>query len=312
VDAFRWEYGSIATGKGPLWGVPSSAQCAHMFFYNKTMFDGAGIPYPDETWDWSTLTETAKAFTKDENGDGVNETWGLNAQSSCYMMWWPSTWQAGGEWFDAEMKTCLADQEASMTGLKHVIDFFQTDKVAPLPGSMQSDPFMTGKVAMTFDGYWAATMTFPEIKEFDWDVAVPPRAPDKQPVIDLEEDAWSVMSGSKNIDAAWEFVKWLTTGEGGEYACQYINAGFPYKPIVNKYTYAKDRAIAPKSLWLYADLIDKGHTSYVAGGWGEFEGAASSELQAGVIGEKAAEDVAHDTVEKVNAILGDSWKKYVG
>jgi len=312
VNAFRWEYGQIATGKGPLWGIPSSAQCAHMFFYNKSLFDAEGIAYPDETWDWNDLIEAGAAMTKDTDGDGAIDQWGVSAYPSAYMMWWPSTWQQGGEWFDAEFKTCLAESEQSLAGLRHVTDLFQTHRIAPLPGSMQTDPFLTGKVAMAYDGFWAATMSYADISEFDWDVAVPPAAPGNAPITDLEEDAWSIMSGSKQVDAAWEFVKWLNTGEGGEYNCQYVNAGFPYRPIADKYTYTRDRTTPPKSLYLYGDLIANGHTSYVAASWGEFSSAADAEMQAAAIGEKTVEEAARDTAAKVNQILSDAWKKYTG
>lgn len=36
-------------------------------WYNKTMFDKAGISYPDETWNWDKLYEAAKKLT---TGDG--------------------------------------------------------------------------------------------------------------------------------------------------------------------------------------------------------------------------------------------------
>ena len=30
-------------------------------YYNKKMFDAAGIPYPDATWDWAKLVEVARS-----------------------------------------------------------------------------------------------------------------------------------------------------------------------------------------------------------------------------------------------------------
>ena len=38
-------------------------------YYNKAMFDAAGIPYPDDTWDWDKLIEVGKQLTV-KDGDG--------------------------------------------------------------------------------------------------------------------------------------------------------------------------------------------------------------------------------------------------
>ena len=312
LNQWRWEYGQIKTGQGPLWSWPFTAQCSHMFFYNETLFDQEAIAYPDETWDWDTLTETAQAMTKDTDGDGVNDQWGVSVPISTYMTWWPLTWQAGGEWFDDEMRTCLADSDESMAVLSHVIGLFQNYKVAPLPGTYQMSPFMTGKVAMAYGGFWDATMTYADIEEFDWDVAVPPRGPGGTTTIDVISNSFGIMNGTAHVDEAWEFAKWLTMDRGAELWCQHVNAGFSHKEIAKKYTYTKDRQDAPQSLWLYDDLIQNGHICYVAGSWGEFNAASTSELEAGVIGEKEAKAVAADTVAKVNEILAADWDKYVG
>ena len=35
-------------------------------WYNKTMFDEAGLAYPDDTWDWAKLKEAAQKLTKSD------------------------------------------------------------------------------------------------------------------------------------------------------------------------------------------------------------------------------------------------------
>ena len=41
--------------------------------YNKEIFDNAGIAYPDDTWTWDTLLETAKKLTDPEKGVVASE-----------------------------------------------------------------------------------------------------------------------------------------------------------------------------------------------------------------------------------------------
>ena len=46
------------------------------------MFDAAGIPYPDDTWDWAKLVEVGKQLTKDADGDGKIDQWGLYTETA--------------------------------------------------------------------------------------------------------------------------------------------------------------------------------------------------------------------------------------
>ncbi|MHB0875807.1 MAG: ABC transporter substrate-binding protein [Anaerolineae bacterium] len=308
MNQWRWQYGSIQTGAGPLWSMPFTAQTSCMFFYNKTMFDSVGVAYPDDTWTWDTLIEKATQFT---GGSGSDATYGITLDVSSYCTWWPRTWQAGGEFFDADMRTCTADGEASMTALTHVVDLFQTHKVAPLPGSYQISPFMTGKVAMASGGMWYIT-TYSDITDFEWDVAPSPKGPAGADTIDVISNGFSVMNGTAYVDQAWEVVKWLTMGEGGEAWCQTLNAGFANIAIAKKYTYTDTRDKTPVSLAQYSDLIGNGHIPYVAASWSEIDSTATTQLEAGIIGEKAADAAAADATANVNEILTAAWTKYAG
>lgn len=50
---------------GKQLGIPKDMDTSALW-YNKTMFDEAEIDYPDETWTWDTLAETAKKLTKED------------------------------------------------------------------------------------------------------------------------------------------------------------------------------------------------------------------------------------------------------
>ena len=46
-------------------------------YYNKKIFDKAGVAYPQDGWTWDDLLKTAQALTKDANGDGQTDVWGI-------------------------------------------------------------------------------------------------------------------------------------------------------------------------------------------------------------------------------------------
>lgn len=53
-----------AMADGKHYGIPFATNCTALF-YNKDMFDAAGIAYPDENTTWDDFHEMAKALTKD-------------------------------------------------------------------------------------------------------------------------------------------------------------------------------------------------------------------------------------------------------
>ncbi|EMG27797.1 ABC transporter substrate-binding protein [Listeria fleischmannii] len=58
-DKIPEQYLKAYTSDGKLYGVPKDFD-TNALFYNKTMFDEAGVSYPDDTWTWKTWQDAAK------------------------------------------------------------------------------------------------------------------------------------------------------------------------------------------------------------------------------------------------------------
>lgn len=69
---------------GQLYGLPNGTQTMVMY-YNKTMFDEAGIAYPQDGWTWDEFLETARALTKE---DGSVYGYGLSSSYFQLTPWW--------------------------------------------------------------------------------------------------------------------------------------------------------------------------------------------------------------------------------
>src|SRR6476646_3569924 len=71
IDRDGYDLGQLAdqavadftTADGGQYGLPRDLNTI-VLYYNKDMFDAAGIPYPDDTWDWAKLRDVAKQLTK--------------------------------------------------------------------------------------------------------------------------------------------------------------------------------------------------------------------------------------------------------
>lgn len=208
-EGLRKEY----TLDGKLFGLPENMSTVALW-YNKKLFDAAGIKYPTDSWTWSDLSSAAEKLTDKSKG-----IYGFPVDGSTQEGYYNTVVQAGGSIInDAGTKSGLDDPK-SIDGLKFLTDL-QAAGVSPSYNQLQETTadslFVSGKLAMMFGGPWHA-LEFQQAKLADVDVApMPHGASDKTCVIN--GTSLSVWSKSKNTDAAVKFVEYATATEEGQKA----------------------------------------------------------------------------------------------
>jgi multiple sugar transport system substrate-binding protein len=140
-------------GDGKLYGLPKDVDTNAVWF-NKAMFDKAGVAYPKADWTWADFRETAKKLT-----DPVAGTWGVAAPLDYQGGYYNSIFQAGGKVISDDGKTSVIDSPEAQAGIKFWTDL-QADKSSPtlqqLSDTEAETMFEQGKVAMYVSGaYWA-------------------------------------------------------------------------------------------------------------------------------------------------------------
>ena len=121
------------------------------------MFDDAGIAYPDDTWDWDKLVEVGKQLTKDTNGDGTPDQWGVYTETTDMENAWSSfVWQAGGDILTADGTKSALDSDQSAQGIQFLQDLIWKEKASPDPAifAETGDAFEQGVAAMEINGSW--------------------------------------------------------------------------------------------------------------------------------------------------------------
>lgn len=135
---------------GSQWAVPKDYDTIALA-YNKELFDKAGIAYPDDTWTWDTLRETAKKLTDPENG-----VYGFAAPNDTQSGYYNFVYQNGG--FIFENGESGFNKPETQEAIKTWMGLMLTDGVSPSLESFtdmsQDDQFQAGKVAMEFVGSW--------------------------------------------------------------------------------------------------------------------------------------------------------------
>lgn len=198
----------LYTVDGKVYGIPKDYDTTGLW-YNKKIFDEAGVSYPDETWDWNKLKEAAKKLTNKDKG-----IWGYASLMGNQGGYYDFIWQNGGYIISDDGKSVGFDQPEAIEALKYNISFIK-EGLSPTQAQMTetaaSELFSSGKVAMMFDGPWMV----PEYKKNpDLDVAVVPKG--KKRAVAIHGLANVIAANTKHKDAAWKFVQFLGSKEAAE------------------------------------------------------------------------------------------------
>lgn len=144
-DAYTWE--------GEVFGVPKDVDSIGLW-YNKAMFTDAGIPFPDETWTWERVHEVAKQLTDPEKG-----VYGIAAHNSDQQSYYTTIPQAGGKVISDDKSESGYGSAEAIAGIQYWLDFIEEGSSPTLQQMTDTDPdsmFTSGKVAMIYEGSWAA------------------------------------------------------------------------------------------------------------------------------------------------------------
>ena len=143
-DDLSWNGKHYAIGVNGTW-----AQC---LWYNKTMFENAGLTTPREYWDqgnwtWDTFLDVAKELTADTNRDGQIDQWGWASWS---MEVWPSSNNTTmTKVNDNATVDVVWDDQSFVESAQFQADLINKYQVQPPDTSFHVNNYKAGKVAMS-------------------------------------------------------------------------------------------------------------------------------------------------------------------
>ena len=160
-------------GNGRIAGLNSAVEVT-LLFYNKDLFDQAGLPYPPadptQAWTWESFVDTARKLTKDINGKHPGETGFDPEKIAAYgaafdktfegWTWYPFVFSNGGEMVDEAGTKLLLDSPAAAEALQKLADLMWVEHAAPTPAQDANLPgyvtmLQTGNLAMHISGHWS-------------------------------------------------------------------------------------------------------------------------------------------------------------
>lgn len=192
---------------GRSYGLPSGTT-AWFMFYNKDLFDAAGVDYPTDGMTWEEWYDVAAQVT---SGSGQNKVYGA------YIHTWPILWMGQA----VQQGAAVIDQDLS--AFQDAMEFryrLETEGIAmPYFDSIAANAhytsaFYAGNVAMVPMGNWFIGMLWNARAEgnvdFEWDIVQMPVPEGVAP-----GTTWgmagplAIAANSQHPETAWEYLKFV-------------------------------------------------------------------------------------------------------
>jgi ABC-type glycerol-3-phosphate transport system substrate-binding protein len=201
--------------QGSVFGLPRDNE-VNILYYNKDLFDKAGVKYPDENWTWADLQSAAEKLTV-KDGSGKVTQYALGMEGGKYSKW---VNQNGGAILDdyVNPSKCMLAEPKSVAGIKLFADMMNAgyamrDADLSQAGGDQA-VFQSGQAAMIIQN--TSRVSSFNKANMNYDVAVVPIPAGGKRWNPAGGAAWVMSAKSDNKEEAWTFLKWLQSSDGGE------------------------------------------------------------------------------------------------
>ena len=189
--------------KGKLYAVPRDVSNL-VVFYNKDLFDKAGLEYPTEDWTLEEFLLVAQILTK-------NGVFGVSFEEEP-LFFLPYLMSEGGGIVSDDLSNIIIENEKSKKGLEFYSNLRKKYHVAPLADESASATmaqlFLQEKIAMHITGRWLVPKYRAEAK-FKWDIISFPKG-DAGSVVPLDASGWAVADKSKHKEEAYTFINFIS------------------------------------------------------------------------------------------------------
>ena len=283
---------------GKLHGLPYFLDSVGLF-YNKELFDKAGVSYPDDTWTWETLEENAAKLTDKSNG-----VYGFIAPIDNQAGYYNFIYQAGGFIISEDKAKSGFDSPEALSAFKWEQGLIEKGYSPNAQQQLETKPrqlFGSGKVAM----YPGISVNSPELHKLLGDkLGVAPLPAGKQKATIVHGLSWAINGNTKVEQEAWDLIQILSGKEGAELLAK---SGFSipaYKGTEEGWL----KSIPSMDLNVFVDSLEFAVPYPVSEKTAEWQDAEVKEIQAAFLGKKSFEEALKNAADKMNSILATEKK----
>jgi multiple sugar transport system substrate-binding protein len=264
-------------------------------WYNKTMFDKAGLSYPDETWTWDKLYDAAKKLT---TGDG--KQYGFLAPLHNQEGYYNFVYQNGGT-IITDKKESGYDNAKTIEAMKYYTKFV-SDGLSPkiFDDAARAQAMQNGLCAMGLFGSWNLSgFASNDYMAKNFNVAVLPSANDGKRATIFNGLGNAISAKTKHPEEAWKWVQYLSSKEGQTKQAELGVAISAYNGTADAWV-ASNKTFNIKC---FIDMVKYAQIRPYSNTTAKWEDKAYELLKGSFTGEKTVEDACKETAKMMNEVL---------
>lgn len=304
------------TYDGHVYGYPTELT-AYALNYNKRLFEEAGLSAPPKNWD--ELLEYAKKLTKKENGQIVQQGFGVITgwDSGAVHPWLTLLQSNGGSFLSADLsKTELNSLQAleTMELYKKLIEAEALNPQMSLSNASTTGPYMNnfelGKTAMIIMANWWKGSLQATMGERFQDVATAPIpvGPSGTESVSLFYSwLYAVSAYSDQQEEAWKFLQWVNSPQAeGKSSIQgdwLMAQGIIPSRLSDQEAHQANLGEDP-FMKTYVDLLEKARPFPVVNKAAEITSTLQGYIEQVVFSRSAPADALSKAAKDIDSILG--------
>ncbi|MCX6036358.1 MAG: sugar ABC transporter substrate-binding protein [Chloroflexi bacterium] len=300
-DVYPQTLSAYQTSDG-YYGLPRDFQTI-VLFYNKDMFDAAGMAYPTSDWTWEDLRTAAKQLTKDTSGDGKIDQYGfVFDQWDMEPGWSEAIWAYGGDIVNADHTKTLIGDPAARQAWQLLYDMVFVDKSVPdanTIGQYGGDLFQAKVAAMMPMGHWAVPGY--NTGGFKYDVAPMPKGPSGQ-ATSVNSAGFVVAKATKHPQEAFDFIKFVLS-QSGQTRLAELGFACPVLKTVAESPIFLQQSGSTLNQQVFLDSLAFAHMKPVFKGYDEWASVVGDGMGAVWRGEADLNTTLNDIVAQADAVL---------
>ncbi|HEX9792566.1 MAG TPA: extracellular solute-binding protein [Planctomycetota bacterium] len=281
ADYFAQVLAGMRGADGHLYGLPSTFT-PYVMYANLSLLHAEGFARPPPDWTWNDLLRICRAVTRDADGDGRPEQYGISLTQWLQALV-PWIWQNGGRLLDEHGRSALAEP-AAVEAVDFLAGLLHREKVASddatFANQLQFGLFQAGRAAFYGPvGYWE-TYRFQAIEDFEWDVLPLPR--NKVAATSMAMRFYCVPRASERPQLAYEFVRALAADSMQRGLAQ-IGNGVPGLIRAAESEDFLKPVGAPESEQVFLDVLEHARFLPIHVNWREIEQVTKATLEDAIL-----------------------------
>jgi len=286
-EAFRYD--------GKQYGMVESFSNV-VLFYNKDLFDAAGVEYPQSSWTWEDELAAAQKLTDKSKG-----VWGTFSPIQ-FWEFYKTIVQNGGSIFNKDKTKVTLNTKENIEALQWMADKVNKYNVTPsdkdMSGQQEGDLFKAGKIAMLRTGIWM----FDSFKDasFQWDIALEPG--NTQKAHHFFANGLAISKNTKHQEAAWKWIKFMSASN--EAATIRVDSSWEL-PAVSDQSLVESylKKSPPQSRKIVFEALDTLVVPPVIEKWNEMTDMIGRELELVKLGQKTPEQALADADKNLQGLI---------